>query len=130
MAKFEEEFIRRTGHRFNLIMESLPSEESSAISMNALLDRVKRIGYKEVPEQLSVDVNALIKRKEVATALINGEQLHWKLPKGSFEVRKRRLLIKLHAMELTEEDLAALEKIAVMARNSVMRQEKEQNGCR
>ena len=112
MEKLGEEFIRRSGHRFNLIIKSLPSAESSAISIEELLKRVKKIGYKESSDQLLIDLSALIKRNEVVESIIKGNSQYWSLPRGLFELRKRVLLIRLHNMELTEEDIAALEKIA------------------
>jgi len=111
MGESNEEFVRRSGYRFNLLIRSLPSEESSAIPLETLLTKAKGIGYRETPQQLAVDVSALMRRKEIASAQVNGKTLHWKLPKGQFEVRKRELLIKLHAKELTEDDLETLEKI-------------------
>lgn len=116
MEKHDEEFTRRSGYRFNILIELLPSEESSAIPLETLLGKAKKVGYKETPEQLAVDISALIKRKEVTSAHVNGKTLHWKLPKGQREVRKRGLLIKLHAMDLSDEDLATLEKIVLKSK--------------
>ncbi|MGA2573922.1 MAG: hypothetical protein ABSF36_06995 [Candidatus Methanomethylicaceae archaeon] len=112
MEKTGEEFVRRSGHRFNLIIKSLPSAESLAISIEELLERLRKIGYRESPDQLRIDISALIKRKEVAESSLKGKSYYWSLPRGQNELRKRILLIKLHNMELTEEDIAALEKIA------------------
>ena len=111
MEKIGEEFIRRSGHRFNLIIKSLPSAESSAISIEELLERVKKIGYKESSDQLLIDLSALIKRNEVAESIIKGNSQYRSLPRGLIELRKRILLIRLHTMELTEEDIATLETI-------------------
>jgi hypothetical protein len=112
MEKLREESTRRSGHRFNLIIKSLPSAESSAISIKELMERVKKLGYKESSDQLLIDLSALIKRNEVAESVIKGNSQYWSLPRGLFELRKRLLLIRLHNMELTEEDIIALEKIA------------------
>jgi hypothetical protein len=111
MEKAGEEFVRRSGHRFNLIIRSLPLAESLAISIEELLERVKKIGYKESPDQLRIDISALIKRNEVAESSLKGKSYYWSLPKGQNELRKRILLIRLHNMELTEEDIATLETI-------------------
>ncbi|MBM5805272.1 MAG: hypothetical protein FJZ49_04315 [Candidatus Verstraetearchaeota archaeon] len=112
MAKPSEEFIRRSGHRFNLIVKSLPRDESSAIPMDILLEKLKRLGYKEDLDQLAVDVGALVKRGELSFSIVGGRAVYWALEKGIFETRKRSALIKLHNMDLTEEDLEVLEGLA------------------
>lgn len=112
MPNPSDEFQRRTGHRFNLIIKSLPAAESNAITMDMLFERLKKIGYLESPDQLSVDVSALIKRKEIAQSASGEGALYWVLEKGLFEIRKRKALIKIHNMELSEDDLKALEAIA------------------
>jgi len=111
MEQIREEFVRRSGHRFNLIIKSLPSTESLAISIEELLERLKIIGYRESIDQLHIDLSALIVRKEIAESSIMNKSYYWSLPRGQNELRKRILLIKLHNMELTEEDLTALEQI-------------------
>jgi hypothetical protein len=116
MAKPHEEFTRRTGHRFNLIVKSLPLDEASAIPMDVLLDKLKKLGYKEGLDQLAVDVGALIKRGELSFSIVAGRAVYWALVKGLLETRKRSALIKLHNMDLTEEDLRVLEGLAQKSR--------------
>jgi len=45
--------------------------------------------------------------------------VYWVLGKGMFETRKRTALIKLHNMEITEEDLKALEGLAQIGREKL-----------
>ena len=112
MPNHPNEFAQRTGHRFNLIIKSLPTDSSNAISIESLLEKLKRLGYSEGLEQLLVDVGALSTRGEVATSTAGGNAVYWTTDKGRFETRKRTALIKLHNMDLTEEDVRALEDIA------------------
>ncbi|MDD1764437.1 MAG: hypothetical protein LUQ46_00285 [Candidatus Methanomethyliaceae archaeon] len=116
MAKPSEEFIRRSGHRFNLIVRSLPQDEASAIPMDALLEKVAKIGYKENLDQLAIDVGALVKRGELSFSIIANKAVYWALGKGLFETRKRSALIRLHNLELTEDDLKVLEGLALKRR--------------
>ena len=116
MAKPSEEFIRRSGHRFNLIVRSLPQDEASAIPMDALLEKLGKIGYKENLDQLAIDVGALVKRGELSFSIVAGRAVYWALGTGLFETRKRSALIKLHNIELTEEDLKVLEGLAQKSR--------------
>lgn len=112
MEKSGEEFIRRSGHRFNLIIRALPTTENSAISFDELFEKVKKLGYKENPDQFLIDLSALIKRKEIGEVSREGKVHYWAFPRGMKELRKRQLLIRLHNMDLSDEDLDALEKIA------------------
>jgi hypothetical protein len=116
MAKPSEEFIRRSGHRFNLIVRSLPQDEASAIPMDVLLERLKKVGYKENLDQLAIDVGALVKRGELSLSIVAGRAVYWTLEKGLLETRKRSALIKLHNMELTEGDIKVLEELAQKSR--------------
>jgi hypothetical protein len=109
MQNPSEEFTRRSGHRFNLIIRALPKNETEAVSMGTLFEKLSKFGYKESLDQLAVDVSALVRRREVAFSLVSGKAEYWALDKGLFETRKRTALIKLHNMELTEEDLKVLE---------------------
>jgi len=119
MQNPSEEFRRRTGHRFNQIIRALPKSESEAVPMGILLEKLSKIGYKESLDQLAVDVSALVKRGEVAFSLVSGKAVYWVLGKGMFETRKRTALIKLHNMEITEEDLKALEGLAQIGREKL-----------
>ena len=112
MAKPSEEFVRRSGHRFNLIVRSLPQDEAYAIPMDVLLEKLRKLGYKEDLDQLAIDVGALVKRGELSFSIVAGRAVYWALGKGLLESRKRALLIKLHNMDLTEEDLKVLERLA------------------
>jgi hypothetical protein len=119
MPNPSDEFQRRTGHRFNLIIKSLPSSESEAITLDALQARLKKIGYLETSEQLAVDVAALIRRKEVSQATSGQNPVFWVLAKGLFEIRKRKALIMLHNSDISEDDLKELEAIAHRKRGHV-----------
>lgn len=119
MQNPSEEFSRRTGHRFNLIIRALPKSEPQAVPMDNLLENLSKFGYKESLDQLAVDVSALVKRGEVAFSLVSGKAVYWVLEKGLFETRKRTALIKLHNIELTEEDLKALEGLAQKGRGKL-----------
>jgi hypothetical protein len=113
MLKVGEEFARRTGHRFNIIIKSLPSEPSSGISFEDLLPKLQKLGYRESQDQLKIGLSALQNRQEIGSSLINGKTAYVALPKGLFESRKRSTLIKLHNIDITEEELKVLEKIAL-----------------
>jgi hypothetical protein len=119
MQNPSEEFVRRSGHRFNLIIRALPKSETEAISMDILFEKLSKFGYKESLDQLAVDISALVRRGEVAFSLVSGKAMYWALEKGLFETRKRTALIKLHNMELTEEDLKALEGLAQKGRGKL-----------
>lgn len=112
MFKAGEEFARRTGHRFNIIIKSLPSDPSSGMTFEDLLPKLQKLGYRESQDQLKIDLSALQNRQEIGSSLINGKTAYVALPKGLFESRKRSTLIKLHNMDITEEELKVLEKIA------------------
>ncbi|MCQ5377646.1 MAG: hypothetical protein NO516_06305 [Candidatus Methanomethylicia archaeon] len=107
-----EEHARRAGHRFNLIVRALPQDPSSGMTVDELLARLKRIGYREDFDQLGTDLAVLLERGEISSSLADGRAVYWVLPKGLFEARKRVALIKLHNAEISEEDLQALEEIA------------------
>jgi hypothetical protein len=111
------EFAQRTGHRFNLIIKSLPTSESGAIGFAALYEKLKKLGYVESQDQLSTDMKALATRGEIMSAGVGGDAKYWASEKGRFEVRKRTALIKLHNMDLTEEDVKLLEEIAQKRRS-------------
>lgn len=112
VSPHREEFARRTGHRFNLIVRTLPASEDEAFPMEALHEKLVRRGYGEGVDQLAVDVGALVKRGEVSFSLMSGAAVYWATAKGLFEARKRSALIRLHNVEISEEDLAALERLA------------------
>lgn len=112
MSPHSEEFVRRTGHRFNIIVKTLPTSEDEAIPMETLHGKLVQRGYKEGIDQLAVDVGALVKRGEVSFSLMSGAAVYWVMEKGLLEVRKRAALIRLHNMEISEEDLVELERLA------------------
>jgi len=112
MSPHSEEFVRRTGHRFNIIVTTLPTSEDEAIPMEALHERLVQRGYREGIDQLAVDIGALVKRGEVSFSLMSGAAVYWVMEKGLLEARKRAALIKLHNMEISEEDLVELERLA------------------
>ena len=107
-----EEFARRTGHRFNVIIKSLPTDQPSAMLAGALFEKLQKFGYKERLDQLNTDLYALIERKEIGSSSVEGKTTYWVLPHGLFETRKRSALIKLHNMDISEEELKSLERIA------------------
>ncbi len=43
---------------------------------------------------------------------MSGAAVYWATEKGMFETRKRAALIRLHNVEITEEDLVELERLA------------------
>ncbi len=106
------EFQKRAGHRFNLITRSLPKDAASAVQADELLQRLKRLGYPEGIEQLKVDLGALIKRGEISISDAGGKEAYYVLPKGIFETRKRTALIRIHNVDISEEDLELLEQIS------------------
>lgn len=112
MPPHPQEFARRTGHRFNIIVKSLPTREYEAIPMEALHERLSKRGYREGLDQLAVDVGALVRRGEVAFSLMGGAAAYWVTERGLFEARKRTALIKLHNAEISEGDLLELERLA------------------
>lgn len=112
MSPYSEEFVRRSGHRFNIIVKTLSTSEDEAIPMETLHQKLVQRGYREGIDQLAVDVGALVKRGEVSFSLMSGSAVYWATAKGLFEVRKRAALIRLHNLEISEEDLAELERLA------------------
>ena len=112
MSKQVSEFSGRTGHRFNLIIKALPRSETEAVPLDLLLKRLERLGYMGELDQLALDVSNLVQRSEVAFTLAEGHAVYWALERGLFETRKRAALIKLHNIEMTEEDLKVLESLA------------------
>lgn len=106
-----EEFQKRAGHRFNLIIRSMPKLSSEAITAEALLQKIQRLGYLESLDQLKIDLSALKKRGEVSAAAEDGDA-YYVLPKGIFETRKRTALIRIHNLEICEADLDLLEAIS------------------
>jgi hypothetical protein len=111
MSPHSQEFARRTGHRFNIIVKTLPTSEDEAIPMEVLHGKLLKRGYREGIDQLAVDVGALVKRGEVSFSLMSGTAVYWVMEKGLFEARKRAALIRLHNMEISEENLAELERL-------------------
>ena len=112
MPNQHDEFSRRTGHRFNLIIKSLPAKQSDAVSIEDLHAKLKKLGYVETEDQLVTDVSALMGRNEVSTCGSGSKKLYYTTERGHFETRKRTALIMLHNMEISEEDLKIIENIA------------------
>lgn len=90
----------------------MPKAPSEAITADALLQKIQRLGYLESLDQLSVDLNTLKKRGEISSAAIEGKDAYYVLPKGIFETRKRAALIRIHNLEICESDLDLLEQIS------------------
>ncbi len=112
MPEHSKEFAGRTGHRFNMIIKTLPTTEEEALPMEALHRELRDRGYAGGIDQLAVDVGALVRRGEVSFSLMSGAAVYWATEKGLFETRKRAALIRLHNVEITEEDLVKLERLA------------------
>ncbi|MDI9644891.1 MAG: hypothetical protein QFX35_06715 [Candidatus Verstraetearchaeota archaeon] len=105
-------FSSRAGHRFNQIIRSLPGDASLGLTIEELLLKLKPLGYRGGIEGLKVDLQELIRRGEVASSQEEGKTVYWCLPRGKIELRKRTVLIRLHNLELREEDIEALEEVA------------------
>lgn len=106
------EFSGRTGHRFNQIIRILPDSQQEGLTIEEILLKVRGAGYKGGIEGLRVDIQELMRRGEVASGDHDGKVVYWRLPRGVLEHRKRAALIRLHNMELNEEDVRRLEAIA------------------
>ena len=107
------EHRQRTGHRFNIIVNSLLEREEGAMSFEELLKKLVDKGYIGGLDELKENLDALERRGEVASTLGKDQKrFYWTLPKGKLEFRKRRALIKLHVMELKEEAIKKLEEMA------------------
>ncbi|MBC7121047.1 MAG: hypothetical protein H5T33_05680 [Candidatus Methanosuratus sp.] len=104
-------FSDRTGHRFNHIVKTLPDDPSNGLTIEELLLKLRKTGYRGGIEGLRVDLQELLRRGEVTSFDQDGKLVYWRLPRGRLEYRKRSALIKLHNMELTEEDVRKLEEI-------------------
>ncbi len=111
--KVATEARQRTGHRFNIIVKNLPEKSEAALTFNELLKMVKTNGYVGGKAVLKENLDALEKRKEIATkADPDGTKKYYATKRGKTEIRKRIALIKLHIAELSQEDIIVLEKIA------------------
>jgi len=122
--KVASELRQRTGHRFNIIIKSLPENSDSAITYNELLRRVEAGGYLGGKNELAENLDALERRKEIG--VISGSEgikRYWATKRGKRENRKRVALIMLHTVELTEDEIIALEKMAQTKRQPLVSQE-------
>lgn len=106
-----QSFSGRTGHRFNHIIKSLPDDPSRGITIEELLLKLRATGYRGGIEGLKVDLQELIRRGEVGQSELEGKNVYWCLPRGGLEFRKRSALIRLHNMELSEDEISRLEEI-------------------
>ncbi|MEJ5293023.1 MAG: hypothetical protein WHS82_05435 [Candidatus Methanosuratincola sp.] len=104
-------FSGRTGHRFNHIIKSLPDDPSDGLTIEELLLKLRATGYRGGIEGLKVDLQELIRRGEVGQSEQEGKNVFWCLQRGRLEFRKRSALIRLHNMELTEDEIRRLEEI-------------------
>lgn len=107
-----EEHARRAGHRFNIIVKALPGNEDEALPMESIQALLAKRGYGGDLDGLAVDIGALVKRGEVAFSLMSGAAVYWVTERGRFEARKRIALMKLHNADISEEELAELERLA------------------
>lgn len=112
-----QSFSGRTGHRFNHIIRSLPEDPSGGMTIEELLLKLRATGYRGGIEGLRVDLQELLRRGEVGHSQQEGKNVYWCLPRGKLEFRKRSALIRLHNMELSEDEIRRLEEI-VEKRNS------------
>ncbi|MEM2125165.1 MAG: hypothetical protein QXX77_08440 [Candidatus Methanosuratincola sp.] len=112
-----QSFSGRTGHRFNHIIRSLPEDPSGGMTIEELLLKLRATGYRGGIEGLRVDLQELLRRGEVGQSQQEGKNVYWCLPRGKLEFRKRSALIRLHNMELSEDEIRKLEEI-VEKRNS------------
>ncbi|MDI9609599.1 MAG: hypothetical protein QFX34_04885 [Candidatus Verstraetearchaeota archaeon] len=112
-----QSFSGRTGHRFNHIIRSLPEDPSGGMTIEELLLKLRATGYRGGIEGLRVDLQELLRRGEVGHSQQEGKNVYWCLPRGKLEFRKRSALIRLHNMELSEDEIRKLEEI-VEKRNS------------
>ncbi len=111
--KVANEAKQRTGHRFNIIVKNLPEKSDTALTFNELLKKIKASGYVGGKAVLEENLNALERRKEIAVkAEPSGTKKYHVTARGRIEYRKRIALIKLHIAELSQEDIAVLEKMA------------------
>ena len=106
-----QSFSGRTGHRFNHIIKSLPDDPSQGLTIEELLLKLRVTGYRGGIEGLRVDLQELIRRGEVGQSEQEGKNVYWCLPRGRLELRKRSALIRLHNMELGEDEIRKLEEI-------------------
>ncbi len=106
-----QSFSGRTGHRFNHIIKSLPDDPSRGLTIEELLLKLRTTGYRGGIESLKVDLHELIRRGEVGQFEQEGKNVYFCLPRGRLEFRKRSALIRLHNMELNEDDIRRLEEI-------------------
>lgn len=106
-----QSFSGRTGHRFNHIIRSLPEDPSGGLTIEELLLKLRATGYRGGIEGLRVDLQELLRRGEVGHSQQEGKNVYWCLPRGKLEFRKRSALIRLHNMELSEDEIRRLEEI-------------------
>lgn len=106
-----QSFSGRTGHRFNHIIRSLPEDPSGGMTIEELLLKLRATGYRGGIEGLRVDLQELLRRGEVGHSQQEGKNVYWCLPRGKLEFRKRSALIRLHNMELSEDEIRRLEEI-------------------
>jgi hypothetical protein len=122
--KVASEIRQRTGHRFNIIIKNLPENSDSAITFDELLRRVEVNAYLGGEIELTENLDALEKRREIGVIVDpNGTRRYWATGRGRMENRKRIALIKLHTAELTEAEIATLEKMAQTKRHPLTGQE-------
>lgn len=111
-------FSGRAGHRFNQIIKNLPEDPSSGITIEELLLRLRSSGYQGGIAGLRVDLQELMRRGEVGSSQKEGRTVYICLQRGRLELRKRSALIKLHNLELSEQDIEVLEEVARRAARS------------
>jgi hypothetical protein len=107
-----DEHARRAGHRFNIIVKTIPKNEDEALPMESIHALVIKRGYGSGIDELAMDIGALVKRGEVSFSLMSGAAVYWATEKGLFEARKRVALMKLHNADISENDLVELERLA------------------
>lgn len=108
-----DEIRQRTGHRFNIVIQSLPEDSGASITFEELFRRVKTKEFVGNQDELAENLDALEKRKEIGVKIEPDQtKRYWATARGKLETRKRVALIKLHTQELTEDEVAALEKMA------------------
>ncbi|WP_309491952.1 hypothetical protein [Candidatus Hecatella orcuttiae] len=107
------EIRQRTGHRFNIVIQSLPEDSEAAMTFEELFRRVKAKEFLGDEAELAENLDALEKRREIGVKTGPDQvKRYWATPRGKLETRKRKALIKLHTQELTENEVAALERMA------------------
>ena len=122
--KVASEIKQRTGHRFNIVIKNLSGDSNFPITGNELLKKVEANGYLGGETELTENLDALEKRKEVGVIVDpDRAKRYWATARGKLENRKRIAIIKLHSSELAEEEIATLEKMAEIKRKPLVSQE-------